>query len=148
MSGVQKVPLSLRFNGFTSSDGKGGWTLTVTDENSRIRILEVSMTHEQVGHLLSSRIVSPLVGNVCDEKAFARVGCKRENTNILVPIDDIMKLSHDERPRALLKRAQEMAAEHGDGGWEVLHPSNLETWNFHRVAGNTYSVGIGRWVCE
>lgn len=143
---MKKIPVDISISSYLGGPNGSGWTVTITDANAHVQIIEVELTHEQMGRVLSSQRIPGLKGKITDEKGYACIGKKHEIDEILVPIEDVSKLGFGKQNDALRERAFKMAAEFEDGSWEIAFPSRLERWNPHMVSGNFYRVSVCRWV--
>ena len=128
MSGPKKFAAQLRLGRWSGTSG-AGWRLEVSDDASRVSIVDVEITDEQLGKLLGHYDD----GSTYPAKLYGaeRVGMKHENRTVAVPCsrDDFGDIFD--------------AAERENPGWTA---DRDERWNSHRYDGTAYRVTLRRWV--
>jgi hypothetical protein len=123
---------------YQSTSGRNGVSLSLEDDTSRLRVLELDMTLEQFGQLITGLSIPDIEAevNLMDE----RLGKKHENLQIVVPNLTKVWEDRDLAVRLFIAADPELAGK----GWE---PDTLpERPNNHRIAEEGYRVILRRYV--
>lgn len=128
MSEELKVRVSI--GGYSGSDGPGAY-IQIEDDASSIQIIDVRMTHEQFGQILSGRSmvrVATADVNVRDE----RIGKTREHKEVEIPIpDSIRSLCYGKKNDP--KKVKNFFKPYEVDGWEANYD---DAANGHRVVSH------------
>jgi hypothetical protein len=128
---------TVQMSSFTGSGS--GLMITVTDEKSGLRVLDVRLTREDAGSLLCGYQAN-CEYEVVQEPGFSRLGKRHEYATINVV--GLTSKTWKQREQ-LIEHAMRAGGYHPDDGWVADRES---MYNFHRAKGDGYEVWVRRWV--
>lgn len=111
------------------------WRLSVNDEASGARLLELNLSLEQFSTMIGASSTTGIEAEVLSVEDYGRVGRRLEVRSVPIPFEGSWTT---ETLAGIYDDVEER-----NPGWQVDRDMR---WNSHRVKGGTYTVTLRRWV--
>lgn len=131
----KNVFVTLQMSRVSSTDllRDGCFNLTVNDNISRIRILDVYIKPEELANLISNRHTEPCIAELCLSQ---NIGKKREHKEVVLELEQATEL--DLKAHCLLWNGQQTE------GWKISEYDMK--FNHHRYSKGKYTVSADRYI--